>query len=199
MLSTPAFQQRWPILVAVILKAWADYRHEVSERARRWVHARTRAGFVRDAAVHRIRKKWDHDKGIRFIDRRGMFLVVIENEALVRLKKLGKNRRPSAIKTAQHWEYFSESLFGFPLYLTRLVVGYELNREQTEVLRIWVQEYEGENVVEATCIYDRNADDSTGGMLTSPPSPFGGPNEPGTRKTVVRPRDGKAAEDGDAV
>lgn len=97
---------------------------------------RTRAGIVRDAMVDFAKREFDGDPDVQFVYRRGLFLVMIQNQIVVRFKKLNPRFRSSNYPTQQAIQFMNAMLplDGVPASM-RCDVGYVLNKLQTEIQR----------------------------------------------------------------
>jgi len=199
--TTPSLTEYYPVFVECFLNGLKDWKNEVSARARTWTGKLTMASFIRDSILQRLRERASVNKGIRFESRRGLAMIVIEDEALVRINKLNRELRVSSIPTNNQKEYFSPSLFGFQALLTRVVVGYRLSKDEASILKVIVSFYAGKEVEESVEIYHADgtasADDREGlGGLPggSPRQPVPTEDAPASGKRRVRPKDGRDVE-----
>lgn len=102
---------------------------------------RTRAGIINDFMVHKALSELDLP-GVRIKWHRGQFMLIIEDKARIRLKKLNKRLRPSNIPTQQALSFLNQEQvhFSFPDEsppLTDLVAGYQWNQLETGA-GIWI-------------------------------------------------------------
>jgi hypothetical protein len=70
---------------------------------------RTRSNFIWDAFFHKICSELTGDSNFYFVERNGTILIVYKQTFLIKMKKLGTNRRPSYIKT-RYAERFQNQL-----------------------------------------------------------------------------------------
>ena len=112
---------------------WEFYNHQ-PDNLRITCTTRTRAGIVRDAMVEFAKREFDGDPDVQFVTNRGLFLVLIRNQILVRFKKLSPVFRSSNYPTQQAVRFMNAmlSLDGVPAAM-RCDVGYVLNDLQTEI------------------------------------------------------------------
>lgn len=188
----PAVANRCAEFAECFLGGFDDWKQEVSPRGRVFASARTKSSFVRDAIVQRVREKFDGVKGIGFANRKGMFCVSINREALVRLKKFNYKMQPQNILTGNIKDFFSDSLFGFSVVLARVVIGYRLNLDQTEIRSVDVTVYEGQRIVDVVNIYTADGEDEGLGLFKSRQDSNTESMAAVARR--VKPRDGRAVE-----
>jgi hypothetical protein len=70
---------------------------------------RTRSNFIWDAFFYKLRAALIDDTNFYFVDKKGTIFIIYKQVFLIKMKKLGSNRRPSFIKT-QHAEKFQNQL-----------------------------------------------------------------------------------------
>jgi hypothetical protein len=70
---------------------------------------RTRSNFIWDAFFYKLKTELIDDTNFHFVERKGTIFIVYKQIFLIKMKKLGANRRPSFIKT-QHAEKFQNQL-----------------------------------------------------------------------------------------
>lgn len=100
---------------------------------------RTRASILHDLMVHNARKNFEGKPGIEMRDMRGLFLLIVDGQLLIRFKKLDEDKMSRSIPTRQTEDFLAQmDLPGMPPRATAIIVGYELNRLQTEMAAITV-------------------------------------------------------------
>lgn len=121
-----------PFFHECIIGAWKDFC-KWSPYSPHLITPRTRANIMHDFMTARARNKVNGTYGIRVHESGGLFLLIIEDKINIKFKKLNEDKRPSNIPTQQSL-YFMEQmeLPGIP-FATNLVVGYELNKLQTDI------------------------------------------------------------------
>ncbi|MBV9495537.1 MAG: hypothetical protein JOZ54_14910, partial [Acidobacteria bacterium] len=65
------------------------------------LHARSQASDVRDFIVDAVKHRFDGVEGVQFVERRGMFLLVVDGVASIRFKKLDRKKRSRNVETQQ--------------------------------------------------------------------------------------------------
>ena len=101
--------------------------------------SRTRASWVNDQIWARARRKFAATPGARIIEQRGCLVLILDEETVLRFKKLNRRRLASNIATTQQVAYYrQEVLPGFPAEAARLCVGYQLDLTQTKIAAIFV-------------------------------------------------------------
>ncbi len=120
-----------------VIQAWEDYESQYGHV--RHIHTpRTRANIVHDHMVHHARRLFEGDDSVYMCEIKGLFLVQIDGQLLVRFKKLDEDKRHHNYPTPQNLEFWEQlDLPGIP-HLTRLVAGYELNDLQTAINAIYI-------------------------------------------------------------
>lgn len=120
-----------------IMQAWEDYESQYGHV--RYIHTpRTRANIVHDHMVHHARRLFEGNAGVFMSEIKGLFLIEIEGQLLVRFKKLDEDKKHHNYPTPQNLEFWDQlDLPGIP-HLTRLVAGYELNNLQTAIDAIYI-------------------------------------------------------------
>ena len=78
---------------------------------------RTKSNFIWDTAIHKLRTKLIDDVNFYFPERNGTTFILYKQTFLIRIKKLGKNKRPSFIKTLQAEKFQNQLDLGFGDYV----------------------------------------------------------------------------------
>lgn len=101
---------------------------------------RTRASFIYDHIISRVRAVFSTVKRVRIVDRRGFPELVIKNRYVIRFKKLDSKGRSRNILTKQQKLWFEQqlSLPEMPPAAEKLVAGYVLDMLGTEIEQVLV-------------------------------------------------------------
>lgn len=120
-----------------ITLAWENYEYQYG--LMRHIHTpRTRANIVHDHMVYHARRLFEGDTNVSMSEVKGLFLVEIGGQLLVRFKKLDEDKRHHNYPTPYNLEFWGQlDLPGIP-HVTRLVAGYELNNLQTDINAIYI-------------------------------------------------------------
>ena len=113
----------------VIDSAWSHYNKEYSIALRINHSPRTRANIMSDLMIMYTRKFFEGKRGVVLRKNRGLFLLEIKGELLIRFKKLGRNQKASNIPTQQSIDFYGQQLDlpGISSRAVGLVAGYVLN------------------------------------------------------------------------
>jgi len=74
---------------------------------------RTKSNFIWDTIIHNLHSKLADDPNFHFSDRNGTTFLLYKQIFLIRIKKLGKNGRPSYIQTQQAEKFQNQLNLGF--------------------------------------------------------------------------------------
>jgi hypothetical protein len=110
-----------------------DEYFRLPEEQRIKLHARSQASDIRDFIVAAVKRRFDGVAGIQFVERRGMFLLVIDGAACVRFKKLDSHKRSRNIETQQSLQFANGDMAGFLESTACLDAGYILDRFGTAI------------------------------------------------------------------
>lgn len=109
---------------------------------------RTAASCVRDHAWMAFQSAFEGRKGFHFLDVRGLTLLNIRDEVLIRVKKVDANGKHRNYQTQQQKDFDSYSankdLTGLPAEAVRVVVGYQPDIAFSEIERVTVRQTGGE-------------------------------------------------------
>jgi hypothetical protein len=75
--------------------------------------SRTKSSFVWDTIIYKLRSELANDANFYFSDRNGTTFISYKQTFLIRVKKIGKNKRPSYIKTKQAEKFQTQLDLGF--------------------------------------------------------------------------------------
>jgi len=87
---------------------------------------RTKSNFIWDTAIHKLRTELIDDINFYFPERNGTTFILYKQTFLIRIKKLGKNKRPSFIKTIQAEKFQNQLDLGFGDYVN-VYLNYSLD------------------------------------------------------------------------
>jgi hypothetical protein len=106
-----------------------------------------RARIVYELIVRCARVAFSDVRGVSVSQKRGFLVLVFDDQAVVRFKKLKKSLLPSSARTRQQ-ELFAaqQELPGFPPPATYLNAGYVLDETQLEITRIVLSCVEGKEL-----------------------------------------------------
>ena len=172
-------QPYFPQLRKIVMDAWAEWER-IPDDHRSKCHSRARANCVSDFMEHFARVHFSENAEVVPLERRGLFLIGIANEAVIRLKKFRSGRRISNIPTKQQIAFNLQlELPGIPKAV-RLNVGYLLDITQTKIKDILVTLQHGRTVMWHFSIADQQS------TVISMPLPLTMPKAPKRAKVKVR-------------
>jgi len=87
---------------------------------------RTQSSFIWDAVIYKLRSDLVDDSNFYFVNRNGTTFVLYKQTFLIKIKKLGKNGRPSFIKTQQADKFQNQLDLGFGDYVN-VYLNYSLD------------------------------------------------------------------------
>jgi hypothetical protein len=88
--------------------------------------SRTKTNFVWDTIIYKLRFELADDINFHFSDRNGTTFILYKQTFLIKVKKLGKNGRPSYIKTKQADKFQTQLDLGFGDYVN-VYLNYSLD------------------------------------------------------------------------
>jgi hypothetical protein len=100
---------RYGMLIVRIFHESLDAWHETIELDGFEHKNRTRSNFIWDAFFYKLRTELIDDINFHFVEKKGTIFIIYKQAFLIRMKKLGSNRRPSFIRT-EHAENFQNQL-----------------------------------------------------------------------------------------
>ena len=119
-----------------IVSAWNDY-HKFFASVKHLLSPTSRASIVFDFIVNNIKQRFDGRRNVRVSKSRRIFLLNIEEKILLRFKKL-RNNKASCVRTQQTLDFFRQVELPDIPSPKRYIVGYQLNKIQTEIKAISV-------------------------------------------------------------
>lgn len=126
----------------VMENAWQDWI-SIPDEQRVKLDARSRASCLYAFIMHHAKTRFDNVPGLKLIEKRGLFLVDVNDKVVVRFKKLGANKKTRNASTKQQITFGLQlELPGMP-QAVRLNVGYVLNLTQTAFEDLFVTLQQG--------------------------------------------------------
>ena len=107
------------------------YNKEYSPEVRAIHTTRTKANIIRDHMVDLAFREFSNLAGVKILLKRGYFLILLKGKALLRFKKLGRNRRSSNYPTKQARDFANGRLIPDIPSAARFDVGYVPNALNT--------------------------------------------------------------------
>jgi hypothetical protein len=99
-----------------------------------------RARIISNYISAEIRVTFANTVGVRLLEDSGFLIMLIDEKAAIRFKKLNDELRPSNIMTGQQSDFATQELLpGFPPEATNLTFGHKLNLTGTEIDGFWLQ------------------------------------------------------------
>lgn len=99
-----------------------------------------RARVISNFIAGEIRAKFADVPGVRLVDDSGFLVMVIDDRAVIRFKKLNDDLRPSNVMTSQQFDFATQKLLeGFPSDATNLTFGHKLDETGMEIEGFWLQ------------------------------------------------------------
>lgn len=158
------------------------------------IAARTRAGIVHDFAVKNALAAFEGKSGVRVRHEFGSILLIFGDDLVARLKKFDDNERARNSRTSRQFQFDRQCLElpGIPTKATKITVGYTLNSEQKDVVKVSASCWCVNTRKWSIGLYD--ADEGMNMFDVLKPSPVG-PNNP---KSTVRAKPGEKTAEGQA-
>jgi hypothetical protein len=100
---------RYGMLIVRIFHESLDAWHQTIELDGFEHKNRTRSNFIWDAFFCKLRIELIDDTNFHFVEKKGTIFIIYKQVFLIKMKKLGSNKRPSFIKT-QYAEKFQNQL-----------------------------------------------------------------------------------------
>jgi len=117
--------------------AWKDYDAEC-EGIRHKITPSTRASIVRDNMIYHAKRLFADVKGVNYLQRGQLFLLIIDNLVSIKFKKLDGKMMPRYIPTQQALSYMNQvGIPGIP-QVSKWVAGYRLNSLQSAIRDIFI-------------------------------------------------------------
>ncbi len=114
---------------------------------------RTKSNYLWDTIIYKLRLRLADNTDFYFIDRNGTTFIVYKQTFLVRLKKLGANRRPSSIPTRQASRFQYQLDLGFGDY-ENVYLYYSLDKLGIVINSIRLQCENGKEILWSFLISD---------------------------------------------
>ncbi len=125
-------------LVEAVSEAWQSYQSIDPAMSYAW-SSRSRASIVNDNICLEVRRRFEAIPGVTIMDHTGFLILNFQDLVLVRFKMLDKRLRAANYPTKQQKNYDDQlELSGLPPKAIRVVVGYQLDRTQTQLRGILI-------------------------------------------------------------
>jgi hypothetical protein len=129
---------------AIFPTALTLYNEEVSPRARAEHNTRAIANAVWCHVWEGFRREFMDEPGFHFLDRRGLNVLNMRDQLLVRAKKVDENGRHRNAATKQQLDFDAQlPLEGLPSAAVRIVIGYQPDEAFSEIERVTVRRPKG--------------------------------------------------------
>ena len=121
-----------------------DRYNEIDPAARAEHEDRTAASCIRDYAWMGFKTSFSENSGFHFLDIRGLNVLNIRDEVVIRVKKVDSEGRHRNYQTQQQKDFDSQQeLQGLPSAAKRIVVGYQPDVAMESVERVTVRRPKG--------------------------------------------------------
>jgi hypothetical protein len=135
-----------------IVKGFDDYlkiKNFASEIVRSPItyEGRTNGSIIHDHIKHHISNEYGMDMLVEARKWNNIFALKIENNFLIRFKKLDKSKKISNYQTLQHINFMAQSLIdGFPDEPTFLFAGYIPDKTWTTIKGVYIACWNGKSI-----------------------------------------------------
>jgi hypothetical protein len=150
---------------------------------------RTKSNFLWDAVIHKLRSELADNTDFHFIDKNGTVFIAYRQIFLIRIKKLGVNRRPSSIQTRQSDRFQNQLDLGLGDY-TNVYLNYSLDKLGIIINSIRLQCENGKTVLWSYLIDDSLNTTNIVGLF---------PEAQKTEDIRIRLKNPQEAQDGKAI
>jgi len=174
-------------IIGFFFGAWSDW-NRLSLKMRAQLSARARANLIYDLVLSRAKTYFNKlgDDSVTFIEKNGLFLFGVRGQVLFRFKKLDRCGRYKNIPTRQQVELsLQRDLPGVPGKCALVVIGYQLNKLETEIRSILVTYQNG---TQDTWEYSLRTDDEAQDANVIP-LPKVGPRKPIVRAKKIKKKE----------
>ena len=114
---------------------------------------RTKSNYLWDVIIHKLRSNLENDTNFHFSSRNGTMFIIYKQVFLIRVKKVGKNGRPSFIKTKQAENFQNQLDLGLGDYVN-VYLNYSLDTFGIFIEKIRLQCENGNNILWSFSIDD---------------------------------------------
>jgi len=177
-------------IIGFFFGAWADW-NKLPLKIRAQLTPRARANVIYDCILQRAKAHFNKlgDKSpVRLIERNGLFMFGVRGQVLFRFKKLDRSGKPKNIPTRQQINLsLQQDLPGVPGRCALVVIGYQLNKLETEIKAILVTYSNGTQVSWDYRLNTDDRDDQDTGQVV--PMPKAGPRRPIVRAKKIKKKD----------
>lgn len=129
-----------PRIYPIFPNALDKYNNKYPAEVKAEHESRTAAGCVRDHAWTEFKTEFMGEDGFHFLDIKGMNVLNIRDELVIRVKKVNANGLHSNYQTAQQKSFDKQEELPFlPVAASRVIVGYQPDVAFSEVERVIVR------------------------------------------------------------
>ena len=154
------FSEYFPPLRRAMIEARTQMEGSIAE-IRHTLRSGTLAGIMHDLTVFHARRTFAGIKGVYFTHNRGLFLVHIGDEAIIRFKKFDRRMRTRSTLTRQarmlNNPHVQLAMIGMPVEAERFTAGYRLDESQSAMVGMYFTQPDG-----LGCEWWLKMDDETG-------------------------------------
>lgn len=128
---------------------YLDLSRQMSSQPHFNLNKRTIASLIHDFTRSRIREAFSGVNGIKMTDLNRLFLLGIDDQVVIRFKKIKTNLKTSSIPTQQTKDYNNQDLEfeNFIAEPTNLYAGYVLDETWTSIKNIYLMYREGRDII----------------------------------------------------
>lgn len=120
------------------------YLQEYSDRARAELDERASASALWCHILKEFQREFLEEPGFHFIERRGLHLINMRDELVMRWKKVDENGRHRNADTEQQRQFDAQATFpDIPAAAARLVLGYQPDLAWSRIERVTVRRPKG--------------------------------------------------------
>lgn len=118
--------------------AWQDYLDHHGQLRHRY-SPRSQSSIIRDYILLQVRQQFVEVPGARLLSVRGLEVLDISGQVIIRFNKLDKRRRASHSPTQQAFQFIHQlEIPDLPPAATKLQAGYQLNELRTGFTAVWI-------------------------------------------------------------
>jgi hypothetical protein len=177
-------------IIGFFFGAWSDW-NKLPLRLRAQLTPRARANVIYDCVLQRARVYFNRlgDETVRLIEKKGLFMFGVRGQVLFRFKKLDRSGKYRNIPTDQQVKLsLQQDLPGVPGKCALVVIGYQLNKLETEIKAILVTYSNGTQVSwDYSLSTDRDDQDNQDTNVV--PIPRVGPRKPIVRAKKIKKKE----------
>jgi hypothetical protein len=175
-------------IIGFFFGAWTDW-NKLPLKVRAQLTPRARANVIYDFILNRAKVYFNRrgDGNVELIEKNRLFMFGVRGQVLFRFKKLDRSGRAKNIQTDQQVRLsLQQDLPGVPGKCALVVIGYQLNKLETEIKAILVTYSNG---VQTAWDYPLSTDDRDEQDTNVVPLPTVGPRKPIVRAKKIKKKD----------